>query len=278
MLETIGEMLSKQAKLILTSRRAAIFDGDMFDLWEEKYQDRFNVIRYKLDTPKISDWLTSERIEYLNKYNINISQLSNPVLLSYLRALNEENFKTLCSKDEEIINYYFESMLERERERQQLHMTPAQQSEILTTIALDMCDNDYTADSKEDVMALIKNKCHSILEEARVLYPAKDRPTIDNLANKLATHAFLDRSNQGNEHIQFINEFVFGNFIANGILSLQENNNWIAPERFINSAVQAYFPRKEESRIALWEALKPVRTALTATEHMNFESNLTKKN
>lgn len=276
MLETIGEMLSKQAKLILTSRRAAIFDGEMFDLWEEKYQDRFNVIRYKLDTPKISDWLSEARIEYLKNHNINIAQLSNPVLLSYLRALNDDNFKSLCSKDEEIINYYFESMLERERERQQLFMTPSQQSEILTTIALDMCEKDYTADSKEEIMNLIKHECYSILEESRALYPAKDRPTIDNLANKLATHAFLDRSNQGNEHIQFINEFVFGNYIASGILNLQENNDWVAPERFINSAVQAYFSRKKESRMALWKALIPIREAFTATEHMNFESYLTK--
>ncbi|WP_107333243.1 NACHT domain-containing protein [Pectobacterium versatile] len=271
MLETIGELLTKSAKVILTSRRAAIFDGEIFLEWKNKYSDNFDVVRYKLNLPEVKDWLSSDRIAKLDDSGIDIKKLSNPVLLAYLRSIDNENFISLCKQSSKIVEHYFNSMLERERERQDLLMTPERQTLILSTIALDMCENDYTSDNREKIIALIKNKSLSLLEETRHLYTGKDRPTLDALASKLATHAFFDRSNQGENKIEFVNEFVFGNYIANGVIA-NISNDWLASdERFVEPAVQSYLPRDSEERMLLWERLNGMREFLNATDHMKYE-------
>ncbi|MGG5796683.1 NACHT domain-containing protein [Edwardsiella tarda] len=271
MLETIGELLTKSAKVILTSRRSAIFDGEIFQEWKSKYKDNFNVIRYRLNSPEVKDWLTSDRVDKLETLGIDIRKLSNPVLLAYLRSVSRSDFESLCIESSKIVEHYFYTMLERERERQDLLMTPENQSYVLSTVALDMCENDYTSDNREKIISLIKDKCIGVLEETRHLYPGKDRPTMEALASKLATHAFFDRSNQGENKIEFVNEFVFGNYIASGIMG-NESNDWLAhDERFVEPAVQSYLPRNTDERSLLWERLTGMREFLTATEHMKYE-------
>lgn len=274
MLETIGDLLTDKAKVILTSRRTAMFDGEVFNEWKEKYKDNFSVVRYKLTTPKITDWLPDKKINKLEQKNINISHLSNPVLLSYLRSLKMEFFNDVCESDD-IIDYYFNSMLEREQERQNLLMKPAQQALVLKSIAHEMSYNDYTSDEKEEVVKTIKNKNTQLLEETRKLYSIRDRPTIEALAHKLATHAFLDRSNQGENRIEFVNEFVLGNYVACDVID--HSNDWIASERFADSAVRAYYPRAKTLRELLWSKLEDMRILLTATDHMKYESLLLQK-
>ena len=271
MLETIGELLTNSAKVILTSRRAAIFDGEIFQEWKDNYQDNFNVVRYKLNSPEVKDWLSAERINKLEESGLDIKKLSNPVLLAFLRSIDDEEFSKLCGQSSKIVDHYFQAMLERERERQDLLMVPLKQTSILSMIALDMCENDYTSDNREKIISLIKNKSLNILEETRHLYPGKDRPTIDALASKIATHAFFDRSNQGENKIEFVNEFVFGNFIANGVID-NHSNEWLASdERFVEPAVQSYLPRDTDDRILLWERLSGMREFLSATDHMKYE-------
>ncbi|WP_097098483.1 NACHT domain-containing protein [Candidatus Pantoea floridensis] len=277
MLETIGELLTKSAKVILTSRRAAIFDGEVFQEWKDNYQDNFNVVRYKLNSPEVRDWLSVDRINKLEESGLDIKKLSNPVLLAFLRSIDDEDFVKLCGQSSKIVDHYFHAMLERERERQDLLMVPQKQTSILSMIALDMCENDYTSDNREKIISLIKNKSLNILEETRHLYPGKDRPTIDALASKIATHAFFDRSNQGENKIEFVNEFVFGNFIANGVIA-NHSNEWLAnDERFVEPAVQSYLPRDVEDRILLWERLSGMREFLSATDHMKYEYMLSQE-
>lgn len=277
MLETIGELLTKSAKVILTSRRAAIFDGEIFQEWKDKYRDNFDVVRYRLNSPEVRDWLSHERIEQLEESGIDIKKLANPVLLAYLRSLENENFNNLCERSSKIVEHYFQAMLERERERQDLLMTPEKQSSILTMVALDMCENDYTSDNRDKIISLIKEKCLFILEETRQLYTGKDRPTLDALASKLATHAFFDRSNQGENKIEFVNEFVFGNYIANSIIA-NDSDDWLAnDERFVEPAVQAYLPRDSHDRELLWTRLSGMREFLSSSDHMKYEYLLTQE-
>lgn len=277
MLETIGELLTKSAKVILTSRRAAIFDGEIFQEWKDKYRDNFDVVRYKLNSPEVRDWLSSDRIEKLEDAGIDIKKLANPVLLAFLRSVEDEEFNNLCKQSSKIVEHYFQAMLERERERQDLLMTPEKQSSILTMVALDMCENDYTSDNRDKIISLIKNKSLSILEDTRQLYTGKDRPTLDALASKLATHAFFDRSNQGENKIEFVNEFVFGNYIANGVIE-NESNDWLAnDERFVEPAVQSYLPRDSDERNLLWERLSGMREFLSSTDHMKYEFALSQE-
>jgi hypothetical protein len=274
MLETIGELLTGNAKIILTSRRSAIFDGEMFNDWVNRYEDKFTINRYKLDKPEIQNWIKPTRLEKLNETSIDISKLSNPVLLSFLRFVNDETFEKLCKEPSKIVDQYFSSMLNREMDRQELRMNPQQQTELLKYVAENMCDNNYTADSKEKIIKVIKDKGAELLNEVRTLYSPKDRPTIDKLATTLSNHAFFDRSNQGENNIQFINEFVFGNYIAESIVTC--NEDWLASdERFVEPAVLSYLPRDSKSKMLLWKKLESMNEFLDSSTRMKFEANLT---
>ncbi|WP_115719878.1 NACHT domain-containing protein [Gallaecimonas mangrovi] len=274
MLETIGELLTDNAKIILTSRRSAIFDGEVFSEWMERYSDKFKINRYRLEKPEVKDWLSPSRLRMISETEINITRLSNPVLLSYLRFVDDVTFSSLCANTEKVVEQYFKSMLEREMDRQQLRMSPDQQKEFLKIIASDMCDNDYTSDSKERLINTIKEKAGSIINEVRKLYSPKDRPTIDKLATTLSNHAFFDRSNRKDGHIEFINEFVFGNYIAEKIIECE--GNWISSdERFVEPAVSSYAPRSGAERLNLWVGLSEMKYFLDPSSRMKFEWMLT---
>ncbi|HFO5335096.1 TPA: hypothetical protein ACHJ9Y_005691, partial [Escherichia coli] len=102
-------------------------------------------------------------------------------------------------------------------------------------------------------------------------------PTLDALASKLATHAFFDRSNQGENKIEFVNEFVFGNYIANSIIA-NDSDDWLAnDERFVEPAVQAYLPRDSHDRELLWTRLSGMREFLSSSDHMKYEYLLTQE-
>lgn len=276
MLETIGELLTNNAKVILTSRRSAIFDGEIFNEWLERYQDKFQVNRYRLNKPEIKDWLQTERLKKLNESDVDIEALSNPVLLSYLRFVNDEQFEKLCSDTSQILDHYFTSMLEREMERQELRMNPSQQSNLLKLIANDMAERNYTSDSKDRIISLIKDKGSNLLNEVRALYPAKDKPTLDKLATTLSNHAFFDRSSQEDNQLEFVNEFVFGNYIALNVMD--SDKEWIASdERFVEPAVLAFLPRKKEERKALWQKLSMMLEFIDVAQRMGFERLLTGK-
>ena len=246
----------------------------MFNEWLSRYEGQFSINRYKLDKPEIKDWIPAQRLEALNNTEVDISKLSNPVLLSFLRFVNNEFFNQLCEQPSLIVEQYFSAMLEREMDRQELRMNPQQQTELLRLVANDMCDNNYTADAKEKIINVIKEKASHLLNEVRTLYTPKDRPTIDKLATTLSNHAFFDRSNQGENNIQFINEFVFGNYIAESIVSSEDD--WIASdERFVEPAILAYLARDYDQRNTLWNELSLMCEFLDKSSRMKFEAALT---
>ena len=152
MLETIGSLLQKKAKVILTTRRTAIFDGDEFHEWIESHSEDFEVIRFKLIEPTVQEWLEGDRYKNLIKAEFPIEKLSNPVLLSYLRCIPNEDFQAAIENQDEIVNKYFSTMLDRERTRQDLPMNPQNQYKILKTIANDMVENNYTSTSREHII------------------------------------------------------------------------------------------------------------------------------
>lgn len=276
MLETIGELLVNNAKVILTSRRSAIFDGEIFNDWLARYDQKFKINRYKIEKPEIKDWLTITRLDRLSNAGLDVYKLANPVLLSYLRFVSDETFDALCNEPSKIVEQYFTSMLEREMDRQELRMNPEQQSKFLALVAEDMCEYNYTADTKERLISTIKNKASNILNEVRTLYSAKERPTLDKLATTLSNHAFFDRSNSDDNKIEFINEFVFGNYIATNVIEYQ--GDWVASdERFVEPAVLAYVPRDNDSRLLLWRKLGLMKDFLDSSSRMKFESLLTNK-
>ena len=90
MLSTIADLLTDKSKVVLTTRKTAIFSGENFADWVyQKLDDNYNfdIIRYQLDSPSIEEWLTTERLQKLPT-NLALT-LSNPVLLGYLRYIND---------------------------------------------------------------------------------------------------------------------------------------------------------------------------------------------
>lgn len=273
MLETISELLSGKSKIIITSRKSAIFDGATFSEWIDRFNDKFKFVRYRIDPPKIEDWLDAKRRTRLEGIGLNLKQVSNPVLLSYLRFVSDDKFEELCCVPDDLVGKYFSSMLEREQERQNLLMTPEKQSLLLTKLAEDMCERDYTSESKDKLIDFFKTKCISIIEETRKLYKGSERPTVDSLSNTLSNHAFFDRSNQGDGRIEFINEFVFGNYIAEGILGF--NGDWLASdERFVEPAISSYVPRHKEIKEELWAALEPMLEFIGDSDRLKYELSM----
>ena len=274
MLDTISELLSGNAKVILTSRRSAIFDGEAFDEWRSQYDERFSVDRYRLYKPRINQWLKGERLETLRRIGIDLESLANPVLLGYLRFSSDELFSRLTEAPELIVETYFKTMMEREMDRQDLLINSDGQTEVLTSIASDMCKKNYVSDSKENIVDLILKTSAERLTKARTQYPPASRPTVERLAATFSNHAFLDRCDDSND-VRFVNEFVFGNFIACCALTKKD---WVAhDERFVEPAVLSFIARTSQKREELWSSLHSMAEFISKSDRARFEFSLTRK-
>ncbi|WP_448885247.1 NACHT domain-containing protein [Citrobacter telavivensis] len=269
MLETISELLTNSAKVVLTTRRTAIFDGDDFHQWIASHQEDFDVIRIRIHEPQIEDWLPNQRLDEISSTGFPLDKLSNPVLLSFLRCIDDVDFNKVISDPTKIVKKYFDSMLERERKRQDLLMSIEDQYTILKIIADDMIVSNYTSESREYISLVIAEKNQQLLEATRKLYTIDERPTTDELVNKLASHALLDRSGSENQGIGFVNEFVLGNFVSENIID-DKSNEWVGDKRFIEPAVQSYIPRIEDEKELLWHSLKFALCFMTGNDKILY--------
>lgn len=272
MLETIGQLLQGSAKVILTTRRTVIFEGDDFHRWVDNNVDIFDVVRFKLNEPRISDWLSAKRRERLECTGFDISGIANPVLLSYLRCMSEEEFEKSIADGAELVEKYFEYMLDRERARQDLRLDVKGQYAVLAGIAKDMIDLGYTSESREYIVDFVKASFIKLLDDIRGRYSSSEKPSRDEVANKLASHALLDKSINDDSKIGFINEFVFGNFIAENILA---HADWMNDDlRFLEPAVMSYLPRNELDKLRLRSSLGGVMDFLAYSDRIDFSVRL----
>jgi hypothetical protein len=256
MLETISDYLRGSAKIVLTTRRTVLFDGDEFHRWAEVHENDFDLIRIKISEPRIPDWLPASRIERLNGIGVDVNLFANPVLLSYLKLVADQRFDEICCDAESIVDSYFNFMLERERTRQDLRMNVGHQHTILSAIARDMMTFSYTAEEREYIVDHILRSHGALLDGVQLAYSSSEKPSREELANKLASHALLDRNSSETNKISFVNEFAFGNYIAKNIIA---DETWLDDDaRFIEPAVLSYVPRNKEARLNLWRRLQTV--------------------
>lgn len=272
MLETISELLTGKSKVVITTRRTVLFDGDEFHQWLDSHVNDFSIIRIRIQEPKIKDWLPYDRIEKLRNVGINIEGMSNPVLLSYLRCINEERFERATENPEEIVQSYFLYMLERERERQDLRMDVANQEKILESISGDMIKKGYTSEGREYIVKIILENALREIDIARNQYSSTDRPSREEIANKLASHALLDRNNNTSNKIGFVNEFSLGNYVAKNII---DDGDWLGDDlRFIEPAVKSYAPRTTTTRRTLYNALEQSLPFLNTSDKIEIMADL----
>lgn len=274
MLNTISNLLKNKAKVILTTRKTAIFNGLEFDNWLNKYNDSFTVNRISIKEPRILDWLGQERNDLLIETNVLINYIANPVLLTYLRNLNTADFYDSILNSQNLVEQYFNRMLEREMERQNLLITVSSQYEIFKNVTKLLIELDSSTESKEFFKEIIKDQNIKLLESARIHYPEK--PTIDSLVDTLATHALLDRKGRDGNQIGFINDFVFGSFI--GDIMTETTGDEIF-EKFspymIELAVTAFKVQNDNKRQDLWLKLNSCKEQFTDYMYFYFDVNLT---
>ena len=254
MLSTIGDLLTDESKVILTSRKTAIFAGTEFETWVDSYKGNFDVVRFQLDRPDIKEWLSSERYDEISKRKIPLESISNPVLLTYLRNVGSEEFEELMLFPETITDNFFMFLLNREKERQNLTIRWEDQMKIFENLAKALTEFDITGESRAFIKELIKDYNKSDLVFYKDSMTTKQ--TLDELADTLTNHALLDRV--GNkDFVTFVNEFIFGYLLGKGIIKdgvayLQRLNP--LPEYLLELAVSAskYSSNKDKSN-HLWQ-------------------------
>jgi hypothetical protein len=273
MLETIGQFLTGSAKIILTTRRTVLFEGDAFHNWAATHSTEFELIRIRIGEPSLVDWLPEKRLKAIQATALDIkNSLANPVLLSYLRCIPEDKFHSVIESPQDLVERYFSFLLERERLRQDLHMSVDTQKSILLNITADMISSGYTSEQRDYIVDLILKNCTQEIEEALALYPSSERPNKEFVANKIASHALLDRSAKEENKIGFINEFVLGYFVAKNIL---KEKDWLNDDlRFLEPAVISYRPRTIDERRELLEKIRPSLDFTSVSYKIDFTARL----
>ena len=256
MLSTIAELLQGNAKIILTSRKTAIFSGEEFSSWASAFTGSFSTLRIAIEKPRLNHWLSEEKLDLVNKNNIPLKHIANPVLLSYLRYLDNQSFADTIKSTDDIVNKYFNNLLEREKERQNLLLDVKLQLQVFKKLCASFADFNITSEQKSFVKELILSENISILQECSNFYPLAEKPTVDELAEKLSNHAFMDRISSKKDSIGFVNEFIFGMFLGNVIIDKFINSERVDfNENILDLAIQAYQYHSISSRLDLWNAL-----------------------
>ncbi|MBX7204651.1 MAG: hypothetical protein K1X81_04465 [Bacteroidia bacterium] len=272
MLDTIGNLLEKNAKIILTTRKTAIFSGLEFDKWLAKWNTKFNVTRLTLKEPRIKDWVGTTRFNQIKDRNIPIQYIANPVLLTYLKNISREDFLSQIISPDLLVKQYFDRMLEREKERQNLIITKEKQYEIFKNVAKLLLEFDITVESKEFFKEIIKDQNSKLLEYTRTLYSGAEKPTLENLVDTLATHALLDRKGRDESQIGFINDFVLGILIGEIICeSPVEKIEKDYSYYMLDLACTAYKVQNKRNKQSLWEKVNSVTHKLQPISIFNYD-------
>lgn len=213
MLSTIAELLTDHSKVVLTTRKTAIFSGESFIEW---YYDRidssfnFDIIRYQLNAPSLHDWLDARRRKAFGERNIG-SSIANPVLMGYLRYIDDQEYDEIIRDPYLLADKFFSFMLKREIERQDLPFSVSEQYRILRRLAALFGGFCITSDTRASVKQALLELNRQLIEQKAVTKDA------ESIANTLTNHALLDR--KGTENIGFLNDFIFGTLFMHSLIS-----------------------------------------------------------
>jgi hypothetical protein len=255
MLSTIIELLSGNAKIIITSRRTAIFNSEEFYNWMTDRNIDYSMIKITITEPQINNWLDKEKIKIIESNEFPIDEIANPVLLTYLKYLELNDLRNMIENEQSIINNYLNFLLQREQTRQQLLIEPDTQLRIFRKLVRLFSEFDIKVASKEDIKELILDYNKTILKNTLEKYQPESRPRVEQLADTLSNHAFLDRKD--NKNIGFVNELIFGTLIGQSLAEgkyeehIPNFHNKLT-QMFSLLAVQAYKVQNRDDKLKLW--------------------------
>lgn len=258
MLSTIVDLLQNDAKIVITSRKTAILNSEEFIETINSSIESFSLARFEIKEPTIENWLTSDRFSVIEDNGFPINQISNPVLLSYLRNIPLEKLKEfLSSKESTLIDKYFDYLLTREQQRQNLKLDNKTQFRIFRKLNRFMSEYNFTAETKETIKDFIKDYNIKILQASLKEYKETVKPTIEELTETLSNHVFLDRRTDGN--VGFINDFIFGFLLSENLIleKFQEhyktNFTKVIPQDFAQKSIESSRIQSTENKNKLWE-------------------------
>lgn len=282
MLTTIVELLKGNAKIIITSRKTAIFNSDEFLNSIYESNNKFSLARFEIKEPKIDNWLDQERIEIIENANFPVAQIANPVLLSYLRNITVETLKnyTLETNNGTLIDKYFNYLLKREQQRQNLKLTNDEQLRIFRKLVRFMTEYNITAESKETIKDFLKEYNQKLLQNSLKLYIAEEKPSIEDLIETLSNHAFLDRKPNGD--IGLINDFIFGYLIGENLILEKyqehyENYEQVIPQDFASKAVESFKIQNRLKKDELWKIFNSEKFPYTPEFYFDLDYTFSKE-
>ena len=279
MLETITELFKddSKAKIVLTSRKSAIFIGKEFEEWSTRQMSTTCITRVRIEEPTIEKWLGYQKKEFLLSNNIPFDSIKNPILLSFLRACDQNVFERYCQDVETLTECYFETLLSRESERQSLPLNPCEQKSIMVKLAEMFIQLDISSEEVNFVRELLKDIVEKDFSNYRDRYSGKieERPDEEAFCLKLSAHALLDRVSTNNNQIGFINDFVFGNLIA---IAIKENKTIIKylEEAHISIMCTSLAVCSNERRTEMFELIEQHLTKFSKERQLSTEIALLK--
>lgn len=223
MLKTISLLLNEnsKAKIILTSRKSSIFTGQMFDDWISESNLNCEILRIELVKPNVYAWLGDEKAKFIQKNMPDLYYTANPILLNTLSSISVEDLENLDVN--EVIQKYFKSLLDREKERQALALSNDEQLQIMVKLSASFVQFDITAEESKYIKEMLEEIVLDELSEYVNRYNPYDSgdevvPDKEQFLMKLVHHAFLDRINAGKNEIGFINDFTFGYLVGQALM------------------------------------------------------------
>lgn len=257
MLSTIVDLLKDNAKIIITSRKTALLNSELFIETISNVNENFSLARFEIKEPTIKNWLSEDRLEIIDTNDFPINQISNPVLLSYLRNIPLQKLADYINSSENtLIEKYFAYLLDREQIRQNLKLDNETQFRIFRKLNRFMAEFNFTAETKETIKDFIKDYNQKILIDSLKNYKNDEKPTLEELAETLSNHVFLDRKTDGN--IGFINDFVFGYLIGENLILKKFQEHYgedfinIIPQDFSQKSIETFKIQSRENKEKLW--------------------------
>ena len=260
MLSTIVNLLENKAKIIITSRKTAIFSGEEFYEWIRQTNKKYNIARFSISEPTIENWLGADRLDILNSCSFPINNVANPVLLSYIRNIDIDELRDFVQNSQNIVDKYFDFLLKREQVRQELYLDEDMQLRIFKKLVRIMTEFDIKAENKSFIKDILKDYNKSIFDNYIRNHPKTPKPTHDELADTLSNHALLDRKQH--DDVGFINEFIFGVLIGRNLIENKYQEHYpdsftdVITQSFAYLAISAFKVQPQDKRDLLWEILK----------------------
>lgn len=285
MLSTIADLLGEDSKawILLTSRRSAIFAGDIFEEWvSTKLGKECVVDRLQILKPSVKEWIGYEKYNCMCENRIAIDNISNPVLLVWIRNQSLEEVKKLINNEDEILSVYFSMLLEREENRQLLNLSVKELYRILENLASNFVQYDIMAENRDFIEEMLYEILQDDLMRYRIEYKQRYGSEVGMLSNedyigRLSNNSLLDRVSMTSNQIGFINEFVMGilmgDAVCDGFLLPSELS-----EKFIDISVTALSSCGQKKRIEYYNRIKNTLEKMGGQCRLNSELNLLHRN